>query len=431
MKVLLIDRDAAFRQHVTGLFASTWPGSRIEHYDPAVCGRPGPGFALREFDLVLLDYLPGPDDTLEWLRDFRTRPGCPPTVMLAAKGNETLAVRAMKAGAHDYLPKQMLTKESLAQIVNALARNPDVTAPLHEMSNRTQELAPRVHVHDATQPMAAQSYAQPAKAEAALPAIDGYKLLHEVGSGAVSRVYLMQPAAGGPPVIAKVMFEHLMHDSDFLHRFMREYQIVGKIQSPYVGKIFGYGFSDNSAYILMEHLSGGDVRNYFTGNYVDQVRILGILRQVLMALRDIHAAGVVHRDLKPHNVMFREDQTLAMVDFGIARVVGDPGITQEGILLGTPIYMAPEVIRGTPADERSDLYSAGVMLYQMVAKAPPFTGSTAAEIIEQHVNAAPRPLPRAHDEFQPIIDSLLAKDPDHRPDSALAALELIDRLFYG
>jgi serine/threonine protein kinase len=179
----------------------------------------------------------------------------------------------------------------------------------------------------------------------------------------------------------------------------------------------------------MEYLSGGDVRAYFTGNYVDQVRILRIFRQVLTALKDIHAAGVIHRDLKPHNVMFREDQSLAMVDFGIAKVVDMPGITQQGTLLGTPIYMSPEVIRGQPADPRSDLYSAGVMLYQMIAKAAPFSGAAAMDIIEQHLNAAPPPLPRAHDEFQPLVDALLKKDPDARPASAEGALKLIAELY--
>lgn len=319
MRILLIDRDAAFRQHVTGIFTSAWPGSRIEHYDPEVSGRPGPGFALAEFDLVILDNRLGAEDGLEWLRDFKARPGCPPTVMLAGQGSENVAVRAMKLGAHDYLPKPLLTKESLRHIV-------------------TQALRSRSEDHT----------------------LD------------------MRSAAG-----------------------------------------------------LMEYLPGGDVCTYFTGNYVDQVRILRIFRQVLMALKDIHAAGVIHRDLKPHNVMFREDQSLAMVDFGIAKLSGLPGITLEGTLLGTPVYMSPEAIRGHAADPRSDLYSAGVMLYQMIAKSPPFTGASTVEIIEQHLDAAPPPLPRAHDEFQPLIDTLLAKDPDARPESAEATLKLIDRLFYG
>ncbi len=402
MKVLLIDRDAGFRQELSGIFSATWPGARIEHSDPDG-GRPGPGFALADFDLVLLDNRLGAEDGLEWLEDFTARPGCPPTVMLAGQGSENVAVRAMKLGACDYLPKQLLTRESLEQIV-------------------TQALGARgARPQDAPAPATSPDILQ----------VEGYRLVREVGAGAVSRVYLMQPEAGGEPVIAKVLYEHLVHDSDFLERFLREYQILGRIKSPYVGRVFGYGFSDNSAYLLMEYLSGGDVRAYFTGNYVDQVRILRIFRQVLTALQDIHAAGVIHRDLKPHNVMFREDQSLAMVDFGIAKVIGLPGITLEGTLLGTPIYMSPEVIRGRPADPRSDLYSAGVMLYQMIAKAPPFSGVAAIDIIEQHLNAAPPPLPRAHDEFQPLVDSLLAKDPDQRPASAEAALQLIERLFYG
>jgi CheY-like chemotaxis protein len=409
MRVLLIDRDARFRQEVTGIFAATWPGSSIEHYDPDVSGRPGPGFVLSAFDLVILDNRLGAEDGLEWLRDFTARPGCPPTVMLAGQGSENVAVRAMKFGAYDYLPKQLLTKESLEQIV-------------------TQALGSRGARADATLDM----HAQAAPCEpGGPPRIEGYRLVREVGSGAVSRVYLMEPEGGGAPVIAKVLLEHLLHDSDFLERFLREYQILGRIRSPYVGRVFGYGFSDNSAYLLMEYLSGGDVRAYFTGNYVDQVRILRIFRQVLTALKDIHAAGVIHRDLKPHNVMFRGDQTLAMVDFGIAKIADLPGITLEGTLLGTPIYMSPEVIRGLPADPRSDLYSAGVMLYQMIAKAPPFSGAAAMDIIEQHLNAPPPPLPRAHDEFQPLIDTLLAKDPDARPASAEAALQLIEELFYG
>ncbi len=409
MRVLLIDGDPGFRHQLADIFTATWPAARVEEYDPKTSGRPGPGFALEKFDLVLLDNQLGPEDGLEWLRDFTARPGCPPTVMLAGHGNENVAVRAMKLGAYDYLPKELLTRESLEQIV-------------------TQVLGERRGRADATVAMPMQK--APAGAGGP-PQIEGYRLVREVGAGAVSRVYLMQPEAGGEPVIAKVLFEHLLHDSDFLERFLREYQILGRIKSPYVGRVFGYGFSDNSAYLLMEYLSGGDVRAYFTGNYVDQVRILRIFRQVLTALKDIHAAGVIHRDLKPHNVMFREDQSLAMVDFGIAKVVDLPGITLEGTLLGTPVYMSPEVIRGLPADPRSDLYSAGVMLYQMIAKAPPFTGTAAMDIIEQHLNAAPPPLPRAHDEFQPLIDTLLAKDPDARPASAEAALKLIEELFYG
>jgi serine/threonine protein kinase len=202
------------------------------------------------------------------------------------------------------------------------------------------------------------------------------------------------------------------------------------IKSPHVAKIFNYGLSDSSAYILMEYLPGGDVRDYFSTRMVDQGRILAIFRQVLMALADIHAAGVVHRDLKPHNIMFRSDGSVALVDFGIAKILGDPGMTQQGTLLGTPTYMSPEAIAGGVVSPRSDLYSAGIMLYQMLAKTAPFHGNSAQEIMAQHVSAPVPPLPRSQDDFQALIDVLLAKDSAARPASAEATLKFIDRLFY-
>jgi serine/threonine protein kinase len=260
--------------------------------------------------------------------------------------------------------------------------------------------------------------------------IEGYRVIREIGEGAVSHVHLVVPEAGGDPVVAKVLLPELIQDRDCLARFLREYQIVGMIKSPHVAKIFNYGLSDSSAYILMEYLPGGDVRDYFSTRMVDQGRILAIFRQVLMALADIHAAGVVHRDLKPHNIMFRSDGSVALVDFGIAKILGDPGMTQQGTLLGTPTYMSPEAIAGGVVSPRSDLYSAGIMLYQMLAKTAPFHGNSAQEIMAQHVSAPVPPLPRSQDDFQALIDVLLAKDSAARPASAEATLKFIDRLFY-
>jgi serine/threonine-protein kinase len=119
-----------------------------------------------------------------------------------------------------------------------------------------------------------------------------------------------------------------------------------------------------------------------------------------------------------------------MVDFGIARIIGEPGITQQGTLLGTPNYMSPEMIAGKPVDARSDLYSAGVLLYQILAKKPPFEADTPGELMQRHLHDAPPPLPRAQDVFQPLVDALLAMDPDARRASAGAALALIEELYF-
>ncbi len=409
MRVLLIDDDAAFRHLMEGMLSFGWPGTEIQHYDPAASGRPGPEFALSGFDLVFLDYRLGDQDGLEWLTEFKARPGCPPTIMLTGQGSEAVAVRAMKLGADDYLPKQGLSGESLTRVVQEAAQV------------RREQSATTLR-----EPLSA-----PAKeARNGLPRIEGYRLMREVGEGAASRVYLVEPEGGGDPVIAKVLLEELVRDEDSLARFLKEYEIVGRIKSDHVAKIFSYGFSDDGVYILMEYLSGGDVRTYFTERQVDQGRILMIFRQLMMALRDIHAAGVVHRDLKPHNIMFRSDGGLAMVDFGIAKVLSEPTVTQQGTLLGTPLYMSPEMILGNPVDARSDLYGAGIVLYKMLAKRAPFEAGSAAEIMQMHVSAPAPALPRSHDEFQPLIDVLLAKQPDERPSSADDVLQFIDRLFY-
>lgn len=406
MRVLVIDDDIVFRQLLAGMLAFACPEAKVEHYDPLENGFPSPEFGLAAFDLVFLDYRLGHDDGLAWLREFKSRPGCPPIVIMTGLGGETVAVQALKLGAADYLVKQRMSGEALARIVQ------EAKEARKEQAESTLQLTGEERL------------------DAAL-SIEGYRVITKIGEGATSRVYLVAPDAGGDPVIAKVLLEELVQDQEYLARFLKEYQIANKIKSPYVAKIFNYGFSDRSVYILMEFFPGGDVRDFFTSRQVDQGRIMAIFRQVLLALCDIHAMGIVHRDLKPHNLMFRADGSVALVDFGIAKILDEPGVTHQGTLLGTPTYMSPETITGGVADARSDLYSAGIMLYQMLAKTAPFKGNSAEVIMEQHVSAPVPALPRSQDDFQPLIDFLLAKDPEARPPSAKATLELIDRLFYA
>ncbi|MBE0620072.1 MAG: protein kinase [Burkholderiales bacterium] len=408
MRALLIDDDPVFRQLLAEMIASCCPEVIVEHYDPLVKGRPGADFALAEFDLVLLDYRLGQDDGLDWLQDFKGRPDCPPTIILTGAGDETVAVRAMKLGADNYLSKQRLSKEALAQAIQEVMPGSVPQAGSTLQMDAPAAVLPKAELH-----------------------LTGYRMIKEIGEGAGSRVFLVVPEGGGEPVVAKILLEELVKDHEFLARFLNEYKIAAKIESDYVGKIFNYGFSDTSIYILMEYLSGGDMQRYFTEQRVSQGQILAIFRQVLMALRDIHAAGVLHRDLKPHNVMFRADGSVALVDFGIAKLIDEPGITRQGTLLGSPTYMSPEMILGRPVDARADLYSAGIMLFKMLTNTLPFQGESAQEIADKHINAPVPPLPRSQDEFQPLIDKLLGKQPDERLASANAALQFIDKIFYG
>ena len=411
MRVLVIDDDTAFRHLLAGMLAFIRPDIQVEQYDPVEKGRPTAEFGLAAFDLVFLDYHLGPEDGLKWLREFKSKASCPPIVLMTGQGDEGLAVQAIKLGAADYLVKQRISGDALARVVQ------------EAMDARKQQAESTLQfVHDTH-----EVYENRRDAELN---IEGYRVIRELGMGATSRVHLIAPEAGGDPIIAKVLMEEFIRNEDYLARFLKEYQIASRIKSPYVAEIFNYGFSDSCVYILMEYLPGGDVRDLFSSRQVDQGRIMAIFRQVLLALGDIHSAGVVHRDLKPHNIMFRKDGSVALVDFGIAKILDEPGVTQQGTLLGTPTYVSPETILGGVADARSDLYSAGIMLYQMLAKKAPFQGNSADEILQQHVSAPVPPLPRTHDDFQALIDILLAKDPDARPPSAEATLKLINQLYY-
>jgi serine/threonine protein kinase/CheY-like chemotaxis protein len=410
MKVLLIDDDDLFAEIAAGMLVAIRPDIEVEYLNPLIKGRPGADFPLSQFAFILLDYQLGVGNGLDWLREFKVRAGCPPVIMLTGQGDENLAVAAIKAGADDYQPKMSISPAVLERVVSealvsrALSRDQTVRLDKAEIERGDPLAGVR---------------------------IEGYRVTRELARGTTGRVFLVAPEAGGPSIVAKVLFAELMHEQDFLARFLREYRIVGSIRSPYVGRIFDYGSSNSTAYILMEYLAGGDLRSYFSERQVNQGRILTIFRQVMVALRDIHAAGVVHRDLKPQNIMFRHDRSVAVVDFGIAKKMGAPDSTGEGEILGTPNFLSPEAIRGGPVDGRTDLYSAGAMLYQLVAKSPPFRGDTAAQVLQAHLDAPVPRLPRSMEEFQPLIDLLLQKDPADRAASAGDVVEFIDRHYYG
>ena len=168
-------------------------------------------------------------------------------------------------------------------------------------------------------------------------------------------------------VVLKILKCEGSGDSDLLSRFVQEYFAASSIDSPYVAKVFEHGFTDSHAYIVMEYFPAGDLRARMARDRPDVEESFIIIGSILSALTSVHAAGIIHRDLKPANVMFRDDGTIALVDFGSARRDADPvAKTLAGVVIGTPYYLSPEQALGGTADERSDLYSVGVMLYELL-----------------------------------------------------------------
>jgi len=407
MRVLIIDDDDDLRTLLEHFIKEQWPDAFVEQFDPLEREMPGPDFAFGSFDVIVLDYMLGRGDGLQWLQTFKKRHDCPPVLFLTGAGNEIIAVRAMKAGADDYQRKQELSRERFIGSLRALARDG------HERT-MPPEVAAR---------LAGESLGASVK-------IPGIKVLRLIGEGGMSRVYLASRESDDEPLVVKILRDEILADKKALARFLEEYAMVERIQSRHVARIHGHGTSENHAYMVMEFFEGGDLSKRLAEQAVAASEALRIFRELMFALGDIHEKGILHRDLKPQNLMFRADRSLALVDFGIAKHVDAIDRTGHGEVVGTPRYMSPEQVQGRALDLRTDIYSAGVLLYQMMTGQHMFEGETAVEVAMAHVNRQPPMLPAHLEPYQRLMDKLVEKDRDARFRNADEVLGFLSRKYY-
>ncbi len=253
--------------------------------------------------------------------------------------------------------------------------------------------------------------------------IEGYRLLRKIGEGGNASVYLAQPMQGGAAQVLKVV---RLADSDAtmdLQRFIQEFALLAQIDHPNVARIIKQDFSAGCAYIAMEYFPLGDLRARMT-KPLDPAIAMYYVRQIAAGLEAIHRVGIVHRDLKPDNVMQRQDGIMAITDFGIAKQVSMK-ITDTGAgeIVGTPYYISPEQALGQPVDARCDIYSLGVMAYEMITGRKPYYAETAHQLLEMHAHAPVPQLPPAHARLQPMLDRMMAKDLGKRFASATQLLD--------
>lgn len=246
--------------------------------------------------------------------------------------------------------------------------------------------------------------------------IPGYEIMRILGKGSMSRVFLAKSLEYNTKVALKVMFAHSKDDIKFLRQFMQEYQLLSNIKHPNIVAIHERGFARDFAYIAMEYYPKGSLRNRLSKNGIRLDLALDYLEQITSGLSEAHKMNIIHRDIKPANVLFKTDHVLGLSDFGIARDMamapGDEGL--KNMIVGTPHYMSPEQGIGDEIDERSDLYSLGVIFYEMLIGKKPFVASSVSDIIVLHAYA---PTPQLRSELsvcQSLMDGLLAKDPNER-----------------
>jgi len=248
--------------------------------------------------------------------------------------------------------------------------------------------------------------------------VAGYNVVHPIGQGGQAMVYLAEREHDGLRVALKVLDKRLRADPIFRERFVREYKLLSSLNNEHVARIYDQGFAGDQAYIAMEFLPSGTLASRIHEG-ISTRAALRLTLQIARALDTIHTAGIVHRDLKPSNILFRADGRPVIVDFGLAKDLGvNSTLTIAGKLLATPRYMSPEQCMGKPVDQRSDLYSLGVVVYEMLAGKKIYDAANPAELVRLHVNT---PAPRLRDDIamhQPLLDRLLAKAPEDRFQSA-------------
>jgi serine/threonine-protein kinase len=246
-----------------------------------------------------------------------------------------------------------------------------------------------------------------------------YRIVRRIGGGGMANVYYAEHPELGRPLVIKVLHAHLAREAEMRERFRREAEAAAGLQHPHVCPIIDYGSAGQSVYIVLPFLAGGSLADQLTRErVVAPAQAASVCAQVSAALDYAHRKGIVHRDVKPDNVLFDDDRYALLTDFGIATARFHARLTGTGRAMGTPHYMSPEQAMGKMVDGRSDIYAVGVMLYEMLLGFPPFDGADSYSVGYKHVHEQPVP-PEIVDSRTPpalaaIVMRCLAKAPNER-----------------
>ena len=262
--------------------------------------------------------------------------------------------------------------------------------------------------------------------------VSHYRIIDKIGAGGMGEVYLAEDTQLKRQVALKFLPPHLCQDEDCRARFKREARAAANLDHPNIVTIHEVSEYKGRPFFAMQHVEGSSLRDLIKGIELSLEKVISLAIQVCEGLGKAHQAGIIHRDIKPSNIVIDSDGRPKLVDFGLAAIQGTDKLTKTGSTLGTTGYMSPEQIQVKEVDQRSDLFSFGVMLYQMIAGRMPFKGDTEAAILNSVLNDTPEPLSRyksgVSGDLQRIVTKLLEKDPELRYQSAAGVISDLRRL---
>jgi serine/threonine protein kinase len=404
MRLLLIEEDAERCRAVRERLASWQSSSELVVRRPVRDGPLAPEFLAQGFDAVVLGIAWPGGRGLEWLRRLSRRAGFAPLVLLTAERGDAAAREAAALGACPLALAELAGSEFERALTAAERRQDYARALWRSGPGRDLQCFSGAFVR-------------------------GYRRVRQLSAGALSDLYLAESEQAGALIALKVMRDRHAEGGahDPFARFLQEYEIAQRVVHPGIVRAFDLGVSDEHAWLVMEYFPRGDLRRRMRAGMTPR-SALRIAARIAHALEALHAAGVLHRDLKPGNVMLRDDGSVALIDFGLSKdVMLDLGMTERGLIFGTPHYMSPEQGHGQPLSARSDLYSLGVILYEMLTGKKPYRADNSMLLIYKHRN---EPLPQLSGELawlQPLLERLLAKEAADRFASAVEAAAALEQ----
>ena len=405
-RILIAGHDEQQRQWLRHHLQTLWPDADPPSLDLEQFERQRDGISRRNYDVVLLCARFARDEGgscegIDWLRQLRRQRLLPPLIMVAADGNELTAIRASRLGAAAYLPRDLLDAQLLGRTLRKV---------LHASRRRARRLASATRRRGDHVPPDLE--------------IPHYTLLRQLGRSARASVWLARSAALQRPVALKISEPGDDEPSD-VQQFAREYAAIAALRDPAVVDIYDYGVHEGREFLAMEYFACGDLKQRLL-HPLSSDEAVAYAQRIAAALRVVHDAGILHRDLKPPNVMLRPDGSVVLIDFGLAKHMNaTTHSTAIGVLRGSPYYMSPEQVQGRELDPRSDQYALGVVFFEMLAGHKPYTGISAMDLMQQHVTGERPPLPPHLAIYEPLLSRLMARDREARcPDMQAVLTEL-------
>lgn len=387
---MIIDGQEEFRSLLAHHVTTYWQNALITEFDPLTAGSLPDEFSGAGNDIVLLGSDQGDRDPMQTARQFMRAPGFPPLIYFGS-GDLDERSEARRIGVAGYLRRDKVSHAGLTILLGDIQQAQSGVASTDSLFVGDLRTGIR-------------------------PLIRGYRFLRKIAASEYSAVYLAEKSSSNRPVVLKVL-RQVPDNTDLIgafDRFLQEYEIIAALDHPNIVAIDDLGVGDDHAHIAMEYLDGGDLKARIAKG-IGKADALSYLRQIGSALATIHEVGILHRDLKPGNIMFRSDGSIALIDFGLAkRMRLDQEMTGSGEIFGTPYYMSPEQGHADDVDERSDIYSLGIIFYEMLTGIKPFRASNAMGIIYKHSNTPVPLLPNRLAEYQMLINIMLAKQPGDR-----------------